>query len=145
MGHCLPALSCEACICNVFLTKLTLFVVTVISHGTSVLKRTRLNELMHWEMVTQNLSMDLSTQWPVFEISRYNKGLPLYDRVCMEYVDNNSYEVKSCPESQYNMWDCFFIQLFSYGKLPYDYDDQRATERNFSRASYEEVLEKSWA
>jgi hypothetical protein len=46
-------------------------------------------------MVTQNLSMDSSTQWPVFEVSRYNKGLPLYDRVCMEYVDNNSYEVKA--------------------------------------------------
>ena len=32
----------------------------------AVLNHTRLNELMHWETVTQNLSMDLSTQWPVF-------------------------------------------------------------------------------
>ena len=113
----------------------------------SVLKHTRLNELIHWETATQNLSMDLSTQWPVFEVSRYKKGLPLYDLVYWEYVDKNSYEVKSCPESQYNMWDCCFIQLFSYGKLPYDYDDQKATEkkRNISRASYEEILEKFWA
>ena len=29
-----------------------------------------------------------------FEVSLYNKGLPLYDRVCMRYVGNNSYEVK---------------------------------------------------
>ena len=63
----------------------------------------------------------------------------------MEYVDNNSYEVKSCPETQYNMWDCCFIQLFSYGKLPYDFDDQRAPERNIARASYAEILEKIWA
>ena len=80
-----------------------------------------------------------------FEVSRYNKGLPLYDRACMAYVDNKSYEVKSCPESQYNMWDCCFIQLFSYGKLPYDYADQRATERNISRALYEEIIENIWA
>ena len=50
-------------------------------------------------------------KFPVFD-----KGQPLFDRVCMEYVDNNAYAVKSCPESQYNMWDCCFIQIFSYGK-----------------------------
>ena len=43
------------------------------------------------------------------------------------------------------MWDCCFIQLFSYGKLPYDYDDQRATERNLSREAYEDILQKVWA
>ena len=80
-----------------------------------------------------------------FEVSRYNKGLPLYDRVCMKHVDNNSYEVKYCPESQYNMWDCCCVQLFSYGKLPYDYVDRRATEINTARASYEEIIEKIWA
>jgi len=31
------------------------------------------------------------------------------------------------------------------GKLPYDYDDQRATERNIARASYEEILRTNWA
>ena len=40
---------------------------------------------------------------------------------------------------------CCFIQLLSYGKLPYDYGDQRATERNLARASYEEILENIWA
>jgi hypothetical protein len=30
-------------------------------------EHTRLNELMHWETVTQNLSMDSSTQWPVLK------------------------------------------------------------------------------
>ena len=63
----MPAPSCEACICNVFVTKWTLFVVTEISHGTSVLKHTRLNELILWEMVTQNLSLDLPTQLPVLQ------------------------------------------------------------------------------
>jgi hypothetical protein len=43
------------------------------------------------------------------------------------------------------MWDCCFIKLFSYGKLPYDYDDQRATDRNTARASYEDIIEKIWA
>ena len=43
------------------------------------------------------------------------------------------------------MWDCCFIKLFSYGKLPYDYNDQSATERNTGRASYEDILEKIWA
>ena len=53
-----------------------------------------------------------------FEVSWYNRGQPIFERVCMEYVDNNSYEVKSCLESQYNMWDCTFRQLVSYGKAP---------------------------
>ena len=70
----MPALSCEACIRNVFLTKLTWFVVTEISHGTSVLKHTRLNKLIPWEMVTQSLSMDLSTQWPVLKFHDTTKA-----------------------------------------------------------------------
>jgi hypothetical protein len=80
----MPAPSCEACICNVLLTRLTLSVATAISHGISVLKHTRLNELMHWETVTQNLSNGLINTVARFEVPRYNKGQPLFDRVCME-------------------------------------------------------------
>ena len=43
------------------------------------------------------------------------------------------------------MWDCCFIQLYSYGKLPYEIGDQRATERNLSREAYDEILQKVWA
>ena len=45
----MPAPSCGACTHNVSLTKLTLSVVTAISHGIFVLKHTRLNELIHRE------------------------------------------------------------------------------------------------
>ena len=31
------------------------------------------------------------------------------------------------------------------GKLPSDYDDQRATDRNIARASSEEILDNIWA
>ena len=99
----MPALSCEACICNVFLTRLTLFVVTEISHGTSVLKHITLNELILWENGHPEPLNGLVNTVARLEVARYNKGLPLYDRVCMEYVDNKSYEVKSCPESQHKM------------------------------------------
>ena len=125
----MPAPSCEACICNVFLTRLTSFAVTEISHGTvrsKTHKAERTDSLGNGHPEPLNGLVNTVAR---FEVSRYNKGQPLCDRVCMEYVDNNSYEVKSCPESQYNMWDCCFTQLFSYGKLPYDYDDQRATEK----------------
>ncbi len=49
------------------------------------------------------------------EISRI-RGHPVYDRVCMEYTDNNAYDILECPDSAYSMWDCCFPQLFSYGK-----------------------------
>ena len=38
-----------------------------------------------------------------------------------------------------------FHPAFLTWKLPYDYDDQRATERNIARATYAEILEKIWA
>ena len=90
--------SCEACICNVLLTRLTLSVVMEISHGISVLKHTRLSELIHWENGHPEPLNGLVNAVARLEVSRYNQGLPLYDRVCMECVDNNSYEAKSCPE-----------------------------------------------
>ena len=80
-----------------------------------------------------------------FEVSRYNRGQPLFDRVCMEYIDNHAYDITSCPESHYTMWNCCFIRLYSYGKLPYEIDGQRATERNLSREAYDEILQKVWA
>ena len=46
-----------------------------------------------------------------FEISRLNRGQPLFDRVCMEYIDNNAYGITVCPESHYDMGDCCFVQL----------------------------------
>ena len=48
-----------------------------------------------------------------FEVSRLNRGQPLVYSVCMEYIDNNAYEITACPESRYDMWDCCCIQLFS--------------------------------
>ena len=52
-----------------------------------------------------------------FEVARLNHDQPVYNRVAMEYVDNNAYEIKANPEAaDYDMWDCCFIQLFSYGK-----------------------------
>ena len=76
-----------------------------------------------------------------FEVARLNQGQPLYHRVCMEYIDNNSYEITECPESHYDMWDCCFIQLFSYGKQT---DDRRATERTISQDAYNALLQKVW-
>ena len=55
----------------------------------------------------------------------------------MEYIDNNSYEIIECPESQYDTWECCFIKLFSYGKQT---DDQRATERAISQDTYNALL-----
>ena len=41
-----------------------------------------------------------------FEVSRLNRDQPFYDCVCMEYIDNNAYEITACPESYYDLWDC---------------------------------------
>ena len=76
-----------------------------------------------------------------FEVSRVNKGRPLFERVCMEYMDNNADEITTCPESHYDMWDCCFVQLFSYGKQT---DDRRATERALTRDAYDETSRKVW-
>ena len=47
----------------------------------------------------------------------------------MEYVDNNSYEVKASPEAaDYDVWDCCFIQLLSICKRDDRYPDLE-TER----------------
>ena len=52
-----------------------------------------------------------------FEVSRFNRGQPLFDRACMEYIDNNAYDITACPESHSDMWDCCFVQFYSYGKF----------------------------
>ena len=59
----------------------------------------------------------------------------------MEYIDNNAYEITACPESHYDMWDCCFVQLYSYGTQT---DDQRATERVLAREAYNDLLLKVW-
>ena len=46
-----------------------------------------------------------------FEVSRMNRGQPLFDRVCMEYIDNNAYDITACPEPHYDMWDCCVVPL----------------------------------
>ena len=51
-----------------------------------------------------------------FEVSRLNKGQPVFHRVAMEFMDNNAGEILENPDTDYDMWDCRFIQLFSYGK-----------------------------
>ena len=52
-----------------------------------------------------------------FEVARVSQGQPFYERVAMEYVDNNAYEVKANLEAvDYDMWGCCFIQSLSYGK-----------------------------
>ena len=63
------------------------------------------------------------------EVARLHRGQPLDHRVCMEYIENNSYDITECPESHYDLWDCCFIQLYAYGMHK---DDQRATERAIS-------------
>ena len=51
-----------------------------------------------------------------FEVPRLNQGQPLLHRVAVNYIDNNAYEVLENPDSDYDMWDCCFDQLLSYGK-----------------------------
>ena len=120
--------SCRACTCNVSLTRLTLSVVTAISHGICVLnthKAERTDALGNLHPEPLNGLVNTVAR---FEVSRYNRGQPLYERVCIEYIDNNAYEVTSCLESHYNMWDCCFIQIYSYGTLPYEIDYQKGNK-----------------
>ena len=51
------------------------------------------------------------------EVSSLNRDQPLYDLVCMEHIDNNAYDIPECTESEYDVWDCCFVQLLSYGLL----------------------------
>ena len=51
-----------------------------------------------------------------FEVSRLNQGQLIVNRVAMAYNDNNAYKVLENPDTDYDTWDCCFIQLFSYGK-----------------------------
>ena len=45
-----------------------------------------------------------------FEVSRLNHGQPLYQRVAMEYIENNAYKILENPEgADYDMRDCCFI------------------------------------
>ena len=76
-----------------------------------------------------------------FEVARLNRGQSLHHRVCMEYIDNNAYEITECPESKYDMWDCCVIALCCYGKQT---DDRRAAERTNSQDAYSALLQKVW-
>ena len=59
-----------------------------------------------------------------FAVARLNKGQPVFDRISVVYTGKkNAYEIAECPDSEYDMWDCCFIQLFSYEKKQED-DDQ---------------------
>ena len=75
-----------------------------------------------------------------FEVARLNQGQPVYERVAMEYVDNNAYEIKANPEAvDYDMWDCCSIQLFSFGK-PNQQNPDRFSERTRLKREYDHLL-----
>ena len=58
----------------------------------------------------------------------------------MDYVDNNAYEIKANPEAAaYDMWDCCFIQLFSYGK-PNQQNPDRLSERSRLKKEYNHLM-----
>jgi hypothetical protein len=82
-----------------------------IKRGTSVNNFTRKSGPTPKVMFALHLSMDLSILLLVFEVARLNRSQPLFHRVCMEYIDNNAYEIAECPNSKYDMWDCCFIKL----------------------------------
>ena len=61
-----------------------------------------------------------------FEVSRLNRDQRIYDRVCMEYIDNSAYEITACPEFNYGMWDCcFHSAIFVWGSRPTTKGQQR--------------------
>ena len=62
----------------------------------------------------------------------------MYHRVCMEYIDNNAYDITECPNSKCDTWDC---QFFSNWKQT---DDRGATERTNSQDAYNALLQKVW-
>ena len=72
-----------------------------------------------------------------FEVARLNRNQPLVDRVCMEHIDNNAYDITACPQSHYDMWDCFSFSYCSYGRQT---GDQRATERVLTQEAYSGLL-----
>ena len=49
-------------------------------------------------------------------MARFNSRQLVFDRVRMEYIDHNAYEIVECPDSDYDMSECCVIQLVSYGK-----------------------------
>ena len=49
------------------------------------------------------------------ETARLNKGQPVFQRVAMEYIDNDAYTIREILDSYYDMWDYCCIQCFSYG------------------------------
>ena len=51
-----------------------------------------------------------------FEVARLNKGNLCVDRFCMEYTDNNAYDIVECPDSDDDTWDCFSYSSFHMAK-----------------------------
>ena len=51
-----------------------------------------------------------------FQVSRLNRGQPLFHRAATEYIDNNADDILENPDSDYEMWDCCCVQVVSYGK-----------------------------
>ena len=49
----------------------------------------------------QNLSTVLLNTVARFEVSRLNQGQPVFDRVAMEYIGNNAYEVLENPDTDF--------------------------------------------
>ena len=76
-----------------------------------------------------------------FEVARLNRNQQFYNRVSMEYIDNNAYDITECLESHYDMWDCCFMHFFSYGKQTHDW---RATGKSISQDACNALLQTSW-
>ena len=56
-----------------------------------------------------------------FGVARLNRGQPIFDSACMEYIDNNAYDTIACPEFHYDMWDllcCATLLLWEADRRP---------------------------
>ena len=60
----------------------------------------------------------------------------------MEYIDNNAQDIVECRDSDYNMRERCFIQLFSYGKRE---DDDRVADRTDSSEAYNLLVWRVWS
>ena len=63
------------------------------------------------------------------EVARLNQGHPVYERVAMEYLDDNAYVIAANRKAAaYDARGCCSIQLFCYGK-PNQQHPERQSER----------------
>ena len=85
--------------------------------------------------------MAFLTQLPGLKVARLLHEQLVYGRVAMEYVDNNADEIQENPvRADYDMWDCYFIQLFSNGKRNQQHPE-RPSERVKLQTHYEKLLD----